>query len=83
MKSATAAGRKIAGTRAVSLNVVIHLRVKRPARLRQAPFAALVKYVYLKHVLSTLDIYIYIYNTSGSVLHRRVQFKIRRQVQRR
>lgn len=63
MKSATAAGRKIAGTRAVSLNVVTHLRVKRPARLRQAPFAALVKYVYLKHVLSylsTLDIYIYI-----------------------
>lgn len=63
MKSATAAGRKIAGTRAVSLNVVIHLRVKRPARLRQAPFAALVKYVYLKHVLSYLsthDIYIYI-----------------------
>lgn len=63
MKSATAAGRKIAGTRAVSLNVVTHLRVKRPARLRQAPFAALVKYVYLKHVLSYLsthDIYIYI-----------------------
>ena len=61
MKSATAAGRKIAGTRAVSLNVVIHLRVKRPARLRQAPFAALVKYVYLKHILSYLSTLVSIY----------------------
>lgn len=43
----TADGRKIAGTRAVFLNVVIHLQVKHPVRLHQAPFAALVKYVYI------------------------------------
>lgn len=43
----TADGKKIAGTRAAFLNVVIHRQVKHPARLRQAPFVALAKYVYM------------------------------------
>lgn len=43
----TADGKKIAGTRAAFLNAVIHRQVKHPARLLQAPFVALVKYVYV------------------------------------
>lgn len=78
----TAGGKKIAGTRAVFLNVAIHLRVKHPVRLHQAPFAALVKYVYAGDVLRSIFQLSFRW-FSGSVLHRRVQFKIRRQVQRR
>lgn len=58
----TADGKKIAGTRAAFLNAVIHRQVKHPARLLQAPFVALVKYVYVSRSFIIVIIFFSFYS---------------------